>query len=207
MSNFGTMVDRITNEMQRPDLDAEIKDAINSAIAYYDRENFWFLFSEVPVTLPANVESVTSPVWSVDEIMIDQPSGPYKMCRISWSTYKDYTSGTTSAGIPESFAVYNDQIYIYPEPQSNTYTLSVSGKVKTAALPLVGDADTNVWMTDAEALIRFRAMSYLYDAVLLEHERAAAFTRREADEYRQLKRESIRRMATWEIRGSDECDC
>jgi len=191
------MIARIEREMQRPDLIQEIGEAINDAIEYYDRRNFWFLEGSQTISVAAGTPNVPAPFLNIRLACGNGPNGEFDLCIASYDDLKQNLIGGQQ-GQPSQIAILGGVLHFNPVPNT-AITIELTGRQKQG--PLVNPTDTNAWMTEGQALIRYRALSYLYDTVLLENDRAAAFASREQDEYLQIKRESNRIQATNKIKS------
>jgi len=158
VSDYGSMQARIADDFVNESITtAQIKNAIQSAIAFYQRRRFYFnetmtTFSTVGgqeyytstdlpdlpnivqiVTLQGNLNGVLIPLRAVDFKQIN------------------YDQYGTFQGFPRAFAVYQEQIRLFPIPdQAYAMTIAYVDKFNV----LSADTDTNAWMTEAEELIR-----------------------------------------------------
>lgn len=187
MSTFGTMIDRIQNEILRTDINSNVQDAIKSAIRAY--EGVRFVFNEGDnaadswTTGASNTATYTlSNEWiDVDLITITVSSNEYPLIKRTFDWYKEVnTNPATVVGVPTDFAYHNDRIWLYPSP-NQAYVLKVYGHRKVTALDSNGELTltntlvSNEWFREAEGVIRNRAKYYLYADVLENPERAAFY--------------------------------
>ena len=215
MSTYLTMVNRISNEVGGvPTASAttsptitEIKSAILSAIDHYTRMPFFFLESRAETfNTVASQEYYGSAdlaaipdIAHIDELTITVNSTRTRLCRQSFEYIDDQNAISTLTGRPVDYCYYAKQIRLSPIPDA-VYSIRVAGDIRLAALS--ADGDTNVWMTDAERLIRFRASYDLWGNVMSDDARAATAKRNELDELRALIVEGNMRTSSGKIQAT-----
>lgn len=181
MTTYGDMQDRIADELgNRSDLAAEIQLAIQTAIAKWERERFYF--NEI------NYQSSASPLFStsqgqefygastspvsnavlatlahIDKVTVLVSGNRYTVAPVTIQYLEDISVNPAVYGMPVQYAYYAEQMRLYPIPD-NTYPIGVLGTQRFAAL--VNTGDENSWTIDAEALIRCEAKADLYDNIL-----------------------------------------
>src|SRR5690606_3266237 len=176
MSDFITMVNRIANDLTRDDLTAEIKQAINDAIKTWEGERFGF--NEVRyslMTVPGQEYYGLSEaggqgrIMEIDSITITVNDWPSRLIPRTHQWMDDHqVLPNQYLGQPDSYAVYADQLRLFPIPDSagphpgGSYELIISALAQLGPSPLVNDTDTNAWMTEGEQLIRAQALRNLY---------------------------------------------
>lgn len=161
---YGDMQTRIANEIDRTDLTTEIQQAINSAVSFYARKNFFgtessFTFSTVVSKEYYGVsdapEIASSPF--LDELNVNINEGRIQMSRQTFEYIDSISFLPTATGQPYLWAYRANQIRLYPIP-SQIYTITA---FNTPRLGLLTDPNTSNWWTDtdigAECLIRTRA--------------------------------------------------
>lgn len=187
-STYGAMQRQIIDELgDRSDLlasrfasaNSPIKQAIQSAIAKWERENFYFnetytvpLFTTVAsqefYDTDDAADIATSPdIYSLHALI---SSNRYPLTRRSWDYIEEFSISPTSTGQPQDWAYYGLQIRLYPIPDG-AYPIRASSTIRPSALS--ADADTNVWMQDAYDLIRCEAKRILAADVVNDPELAA----------------------------------
>lgn len=162
MSTLAIMKSRIADEVARSDLRKMIEYAITDAIAAYQSTRFYFN--------EERAEDLTFDTASGQE-WYDQYDHPsikdlykidYAKLEISGS-YWDLSYKSPEAmevfnpatGQPYSYTYYAQQIRLYPVP-SNVYPVRIAAHTRASA-PASDTEKNNVWMTEAERLIRARA--------------------------------------------------
>ena len=140
-----------------------IKNAIQSAIAKWEREPFYFneLYDTAFFTTVANQEVYTSAdaaaiatVASITRLRVTANGTRYPLTPRNWGYIDDVSATTVSTGQPIDFAYFAESIRLYPIPDA-AYAVALSGTKRFTALS--ADADTNVWTSDAYDLIRSEA--------------------------------------------------
>lgn len=202
MSNFGTMRDRIADELDRADMATQIEREIKSAIAYYERRRFWFNEKRT------NFATVVSQEWYTSADDSDIPNLlTLDMAKIAINATTKHDlellpyaelefvsdGGEADEGQPTSLAYFQKQIRLYPIPDAS-YSVVLSGIFALDSLS--ASADTNAWMTDGEALIRQRTRRMIYSNVIRDPELAQEAGRLEAEELRVLIEATSQKKAT-----------
>lgn len=210
MSTYGTMQTRVAGELNRTDLTSEIQDSILSAIKHYEGRRLWFNESIRTTTTTASDEYVDEPsdLSEIDSITITISSTKIPLKKRTWQYLEDLDVTTTLTGQPREYALFDEQIRLYPIPD-DTYTLTLSGGKKFATLS--GDSDTNAWMTTGEELIRSRAVAdvranVMRDQAALQEQMTFVqhpegfICAREKGAFTRLKNESSQRTSVGKLR-------
>lgn len=168
MATYSDMQTRIADELDRADLTEQIKKAINSAISFYARKNFFdtesnFTFSTVVgqeyYTVADAPEIATSPY--LDELNININTGRIQMSRQSFEYIDSISFLPTATGQPYLWAYRAQKIRFYPIP-SQIYVVTAFNTPRLGLL--TDDNESNFWTDEdagAECLIRTRAKLYL----------------------------------------------
>ena len=201
---YGTMQDRIADELARTDLTSQIPKSILSAIAHYERQRFYFNETQFTFSTVANQEYYTSADSSqipqlsqIDTVRITVNSSTYTLLNRDFAYLEAVQTSSTYTGDPTEYAYYAQQIRLYPIP-SAVRTIQISGLQKFTALSAT--ADTNAWMTDAEELIRARAKYDLFMHVIRSPEEALLMREAERDSYLALVSDTTTRVSTGRFR-------
>lgn len=164
------MVTAITYELgSRSDLAANgtILRYINNAIEIYQKERFRFneLTPRTPFTLNTQqgkfyYDGADDPniplLFDIDYINYILGTTVEKMLRETpENVYLALQTGQ-EAGPPQTWAWDGQSIIIYPNPPAQVYQLTIGGYLQFPG-PTDGADTSNVWMNDAEMLIRSRA--------------------------------------------------
>lgn len=222
MATLGDMVDRIVDELNRPDLEAAVRSAIASAIQHYRGRRWWFNTSSVDgdptvagddyVDYPAGLIALDQPRGGAcGSLFVDTGSGVFDpLVKETAAVLESW--GPAGNGTPYAYAEIGGQVRLYPPP-AGAYALRWLGIVDLAEL--VDDTDANAWTTEAEAIIRQRAKAYV-KIEYMNHAQAAAeqmqlalrpncdgcLSTMELQALRALKLENTKRLARGSLRRS-----
>ena len=200
MSDYATLVNRVLDDLDRQgSLTSQAQNAIQTAIDHYEGTRFFFN-QERATAQTVNAQefyALPSDVLDIDVLSITISNDTYKLIRRTYETLEDWND-QTSTGYPTDYAVYNQQIRLYPIPNADGYTLTLSYAKRLSALS--SDSDSNAWTTTAEELIRSRADADMSYRILQNDKRAIGFKMLEQDAYQRLLSESNRRMMTGRTR-------
>jgi hypothetical protein len=168
VASFIDMQNRIADELDRSDLTTQIKQAINSAVSFYARKNFFgtetsFTFNTVNgqeyYTESDAPQIATSPF--IDELNVNINTGRIQMSRQTFEYIDSISFLPTATGQPYLWAYRSKKIRFYPIP-SQVYVVTVQN---TPRLGLLTDPNESNFWTDedsgAECLIRTKAKLYL----------------------------------------------
>ncbi len=196
MSTFGTMVNRIADDMARSDVTAAAKAEINSAIRHYSTRRFWFLEARATVNTVDSQEFYTLPgdFMDIDSLVITVNSWTYSLIQRTYQALEDwFVQASTFTGYPTDFAIYDQQLRLYPVP-NGAYQMTLSYLQRLEDLSAT--ASTNSWMTEGEELIRARAESRLYVNRYRDFEAAQAMQMVENDALSAMIRIQNQRIMT-----------
>lgn len=154
-----------------------VKNAIQSAIARWEREPFYFnedydtsFFSTANGTeVYTSVTSTKiSTLLNIYRLHVTVAGSRYALVRRTWA-YMDDSAVSTTTGAPMDFAYFAQQIRLNPIPDA-IYVVAASYMKRLSALS--ADSDTNGWTTDGFDLIRSEAKRILAREVLHDEEMA-----------------------------------
>lgn len=158
-----------------------IKNAIQTAIAKWEREPFYFTETYVPTFFSTviaqefytSVDAATiATTVAIERLHIRLGGNRYSLVQRRWDYLADISSGAAS-GEPTDFAYFAQQIRLYPIP-SDVWVVSLSGTKRLTAL--AADADANGWTQDGFDLIKAEAKLSLASEYLHDQALAAAMT-------------------------------
>jgi hypothetical protein len=200
--DFGTLQNRIADELARADLTAQIQNAIQSAIRFHESERFWFNEAEATASTAAGQAAYAVPgdFLEADELTLTVSGNRFPMCPRGYDWYRGVSLTNTSRGRPTDWSYYADQFWLYPVPDG-IYTLTLS-YLKRLSL-LVAAGDTNAWMTGGEELIRARAKADLYANVIRDFDEAIAMRLMESDALANLRAKSAKKQATGRLTATE----
>ena len=181
-----------------------IKRAIQSAIAKWERERFYFneaynsatpLFTTVSgqelYTSSDAAGIATAP--EIDELRALISGTRVVLTKRGWSYLEDMSSNPSARGQPSEWAYFAQTIRLYPIPDG-AYQIAAMRTQRLTALS--ADADTNVWTQDGADLIRCEAIAQLGHGILKDPALAATAEKQIYGPYghlRMLKAETARR--------------
>ena len=170
MTTLADLKAAIVRELyNRTDLTTEINAAILSAVAFYEQEKWWWKETQETDLATVNNQpyiSLPADFNYEDGFTITYSTYPLPLIKRDWETMlRLLISSVTMRGQPTDYAFYANQIWFYPTPNGN-YALTMW---KTRDLPVLSDdSQVNNWTTDAEELIRSRAVADIRCHILRE---------------------------------------
>ena len=126
MATLGDMVDRIVDELNRPDLEAAVRSAIASAIQHYRGRRWWFNTSSVDgdptvagddyVDYPAGLIALDQPRGGAcGSLFVDTGSGVFDpLVKETAAVLESW--GPAGNGTPYAYAEIGGQVQLYPPP-------------------------------------------------------------------------------------------
>lgn len=204
------MQTRIADELDRSDLTVQIKRAIVSAVAYYERKGFYFMEGAFTFNTEVgteyydagNAQGITSSP-QIDILNINVNQGRIQMEKVDFQWMDSISYLATSLGRPQKWAYSAGQIRLYPIP-SQVWTITAFNTPRITMLS--ADTDANSWTNDAEALIRARAKMDLCLNVIRGPDMAdevAGYMGQEKQELAALFGEMTSREATGQLAPTD----
>lgn len=158
MATYGAVVQRIIDELPRSDtsITAIVQQQLLSAVDFYTNTRFWFNEKQTTLTTSSSLAyySWPSDLVEIDSVVIFDGSNKYRLDPISYQEM-DMMDPGGAFGNPVWYSTYNKQFRFYPVPDA-TYTFVVSHQYSPATLS--ASTESNVWTTEAEALIRARTL-------------------------------------------------
>lgn len=202
MSTFGTVRNRILSDLNRTssnDLTSSVETEIQTAIAFYEKRRFWFLEARATTTTIVGQEYYALPedFRDDDSLVITVNSETYQLKRRTYELLEQWYLGSSLTGDPTDYAIYDEQIRLYPVP-NNQYTMTLSYYKKLNSLS--GQDDTNAWMVEGEGLIRSRVEWLLFARKLRDYDAAQACKVLEEEELAQHEKLTRSRLLTGHTR-------
>ena len=171
MADYGTMQERIADEISDDALTNQIKSAIQSAIKFYERKRFYFNQTISSFTTVANQEYYDGDAQAdipnlitIDSMVVNWGNSKQPMLPQDFQVMDQAQNGQIFAP-PDYYAYYDQKLRFYAIPDG-AYQVTMAYLYRLPALS--NDTDTNAWMTEAEELIRQRAKYIL--AIDVTHE-------------------------------------
>lgn len=197
MTTLAAMKARIAREVRRSNIGTQISEAIDTAIAAYADDRFYFnetrsvSFSTVAGQefYSATDEESLGRVRKIDYAKLFIGDYPYHLTPETPERMEFLSQNGTQTGQPLTYCYYGRQFRLWPVPvESNTVRL---GCVLDIPAPADDAEPNNPWMTDAERLIRSRAKLELARHVLVDDTQLLSSMEAAADEaFTQLRRRS-----------------
>ena len=202
MSDLGTMIARISDEITDPKVSARIPNAIQAAIRFYESERFWFNEGESTASTVDGQQAYAMPTdfLEAEALTVTWDTIRFSMKRRPWSWLRRHNLLATSTTLPRNWAYFADQMFLYPIPDK-VYTLTLSYLKRLAALAAY--ADTNDWMTHGEELIRTRAQWDLMFHTAKDYTAAAMLNQAVEDTLLNLRGKSEQKIATGRLSFDD----
>lgn len=166
MATLADMKARIAAEIFRSDLTSQIAAAISDAIGHYQNDRFWFneprLDGEPTFNTVAGIATYGSEaldtigsLFKIDYLTYVQGNATFKIYRETPENIQLLNQNGQISGPPDRFCFAGQAITLYPRPNT-VYPISIFGELYLG--PPLSDTDpANVWMNEAENLIRSRA--------------------------------------------------
>lgn len=181
IDELGDRADLLAPMLTAASASSPIKRAIQSAVAKWERERFYFnevynsatpLFTTVSgqelYTTSDATGIATAP--QIDELRALISGTRQVLTRRSWGDLEALSSNPSARGQPSEWAYFGQQIRLYPIPDG-AYAIAASRLQRITALS--ADADTNVWTTEGYDLIRCEAIAHLARGILKDPALAA----------------------------------
>lgn len=200
MADLATLKSRIASELHRSDLTTSIASAIADAVLHYQSTPFRFNEAIATFSTVAGTEFYAdlSDVGQIDEVRVLVNGRKTVLEPWSYGYMEAISTTTNTESQPWAWAWYAEQLRLYPVPDA-AYTVTVS-YTKQYDVP-AADGDSNVWTTQAEALIRHAAKKRIYRDVTRDLEAATTAEAAEAEALRNLTQDT-NRLASGPLRGS-----
>lgn len=206
---YGNMQDRIADELLRTDLTSQIQKAILSAIDYYQGERFWFNESRTDINFSlsssqefyGSADNANIPnLLMIDTATVTLNNNRYRLNYRTYQYLERISIGTQYTSLPIDFAYYQQQIRIYPIPNQGM-PIRISAVIP-ASTTLSATSDTNVWVNEAELMIRARAKADLYLNVIRDAQSAIEMNQFEQQSYQSIIESTERRTSTGKVMAS-----
>ena len=208
-NTYGAMQARVAYEVLGSATGADVQNAIQDAIAQYERLSFFFndmrIFGGVTgsqsdlMTVPGKefYSEQDLPVLinmpNIRQISVLAFQNRYPLVERTIGWMNDQSFSTFWLGMPTDWTWQSGAVRLYPVPNLN-YPLIIDGTMRFA--PLAQPSDTNPWMCEAEWLIRSEAKRLLFVNITRDADQAAVMDReinRPGGALSQLRAESTRR--------------
>lgn len=214
-NTYAQLQARVQNEVLGSPTTSDIQNAIQDAIAEYERESFWFndvrYFGDVSGS-SSNLQTEAGKefysyqdlpclvnVPNIKNILVLAFNNRYPLIERTQQWIDDQSLSTTWQGLPTDWCWQSGAIRLYPVPNGG-YPLILDATMRFQ--PLVNDGDYNVWTNRAEWLIRTEAKRLLFVNITRDADQATIMQRELIGNpalgiqgaLTQLRRESMRRF-------------
>ena len=215
-NTYSALQQRVQNEVLGSPQTSDIQNAIQDAIAAYERESFWFnqvrSFGAVTGSL-SNLQTIAGKEFYSDAdlpVLVNMPhiskirvlafATRYPLNARTPQWIDDQSISTTWQGLPTDWCWQAGSLRLYPVPNGG-YPLILDATVRFA--PLVNSTDYSCWTNEAERLIRLEAKRLLFVDIIRDSEQAAVMEREingdmnanKPGELSRLRRENLRRAS------------
>lgn len=206
MSTLAQIRDRIAGDLRRSNIPTEIIAAINDAIAEAAKQRFYFNEMHTSfVTVPGTEYYSDLGLIELDDAWYWQNGvvngQKERFGVIGQLSANDYRVGGPIGGIPDTISRYGGQLRVQPIP-TTIFTVYLDGYGKLAPSPLVGDADTNAWLTEGELYIKALAKRNVLRDVIRDYGEARALESIAEDYRSQLETDTTLRSQSGSIRST-----
>ena len=175
---------------------AQINYAIQDTIKQYERTPWWWNEKTATMaTVNAQEYYSSSDLSDIPDIvrivsaLVTENSLKRSLTPYEFSQIDDVQDGSMT-GCPEAYALFKENIRLYPIPDA-VYTVTLAYIYRLTALS--ADSDSNAWTTDAEELIRQGAKRRIALNYLHTDELAARCAVMEREAFAELQAENRRR--------------
>ncbi len=193
MTTLKTMTDRITREVQRDGLTADIRDAIRSAIQWHRNDRFDFNVTSATAQLATGDVTLALPTGLMDMERLELSATGMSATEVKQRPWQEVQNAANAAGSaqarPSIFAIYNELIW-FDSPvdkvyEATSYFLQDLPEISASAT----GGEANAWMTDGELVIRNRAKQFLYEDRLGNFRKSLQSEKAANKSFHKLKRE------------------
>lgn len=199
---YSDLQTRIRTELKRDGHTAEIKDAIASAVEFYQPERFHFNEEEATAAISTGSTSIALPTGLIemDELQLQDGDNRYGeengFNRFSWQELDIEELQTNSQ--PTAWTIYRDQIEFRP-PSNKEYTLKASYHKRIELSASSTSTLSNAWTTVAEGMIRAKAKEEIFRHILRNEIMAARMERETQRQYDRLKDQADSKISTGRV--------
>ena len=170
MSDFGGLISRIADDVNRTDINSQISQQIQGAIRHYRTFPFWFNEARSTLTASSSASFLTVPSDYLDTVELYIKVGGHPL-RMTPAPLDEVVGNRPTAGSqPGKYCYFGDRFELdYEVNQQYEFPLYYIKELAT----LSASTDTSLWTTTGEDLIVFRAEKMIYSQVLKDKKAAA----------------------------------
>lgn len=206
MATLGELKARIKAETNRDDLDDELATAfvevIKRAIIYFETQRF--TFNEVRVVQNTAGEYNDLPIGLkfIDTLSVQVGSNRYPLRMQSYEVIEEWNGYATTAGQPTDFSVSDNQVRLYPIPNTVYPLIFLGVSEVTPPLDYDNDDSTNAWLVQGYDLIAARVRYLLYRDYFRDDAGASTAFGAQQEALADLRNEASLQIGTGRMRGS-----
>lgn len=187
------MIGRCREDLNnRNNLEGVIRNEIDSAIRYYENKRFWWLDDiKKSVLNPGESSEIVEPadLKQFYKLTRDSKDGPVLLSK----NYLQLSDDTGEGPIVKRFYRFRQSFFIRPLV---TEVNEVFCHYRRTLLPFTSDDDENEWTTEAEELIRMRAVGTILESKLKRFKESDRKKLREQEVFATLNSETKSRAQT-----------
>lgn len=171
--NFGQVKQWILYQTNKDgsDFDYGVSSAIQSAIIFMESNYNWLFQTTTQLTIAAGQNATNLPEdfaqlidlqYYIGNVLYGSRSG---FVQIPFIDLNALVNSTAESGYPQKYALFNDQVYVYPATSSST-NLLIHYQYKDEFYP-TNNSDASIWFGDQTIdCIRFKALELFYRTTL-----------------------------------------
>lgn len=205
MANLSQLRTRIAAKLSdgtllRPNA-AEIDQAVNAAINFYENKYFWFQEGFAALTTTAGVATLSTLPTDFkfqqhpNSLVLLNNNFRYELQHITGAEL-DAVSNDVSNQLPRFYTYRVGQFEVEPLPDQ-VYTVNLY--YYKSYVDLVDDTDTNDFTNNAERLIEYKTLLDLIGDYKPEDSRYALYTQKVKEEFNEIENETYNRTSTGRI--------
>lgn len=206
MTTLAALKADIADDLDDTGLTSAIATAITRAIEFYQPTLFWFNKArdvEFSTIIDQEFYSATDDadigrIVKIDKVVVEKTGSKTTLLRVP---NLDLEGNNSNSGDPAYFAWFNDQIRLYPKPNS-VETVRVTGQVKMPE-PASDSETNNVWMIHCYNLIRAHAKADICANKTRDFEMAQACEVIAGKELARLDKLTVKKLGTGHVRPTE----
>lgn len=206
MTTLAALKADIADDLDDTGLTSAIATAITRAIEFYQPTLFWFNKArDVEFSTIVDQEFYSSTddadigrIVKIDKVVVEKTGSKTTLLR---APSLDLEGNNSNSGDPAYFAWFDDQIRLYPKPNS-VETVRVTGQVKMPE-PASDSETNNVWMIHCYDLIRAHATANIAARKLRDFELAQVNKVLIKEELERLDKLTVKKLGTGHVRPTE----
>lgn len=216
MATLADLRDRVIRETNRDELldapgvsqtDANsgtLDLCIQQAIKFYETSRFTFTESRTVSATAQNNEYVALPtgLQVIDQLSVQVGSNRYPLRVQAYQTIEEWNGYATTSGQPTDYAVSQDQIRLYPIPNTAYPLVFLGIKTVSPALDYTVPTSENAWTVQGYDLIAARTRYLLYRDYFRDDQGASIALGAQMEAEADLRKSASLLLGTGRMRGS-----